>query len=414
MKVLSRPHLIQIIIIFAVLLLFLGNAAGLIEISIRSGPLVSIHTITARQAAGFLAGLFNSTDFLLLLITGVILAALLPVLSPIKASVLTLVSIIPPVVINLADINRHSPIPMEYSLLTVLVMYSVNVLLAYFRETYNRQKILAIFGQYVPPEIVSEINKNPDQVSLEGESRRLTVFFCDLQDFTGVAEQLNPKQLAALLNEYLSAMSEILFRHGATIDKYIGDSIMAFWGAPLMRPDHARLAVQASFDMQDRIRQLSEQFIQKGWPGPNMGIGINTGMMNVGNMGSRYRIAYTVVGDAVNLAARLERLTRTYNVPTIVSAAVKEECNGILFRELDVVSVKGKHKMVRIFQPLCPLDQVNNVLHRQMLDHGQGIDDFHNQRWDRARAVFEQLAMERPDDGYYRVMLNKIAERVNG
>ena len=349
---------------------------------------------------------------MLLFITGIVLAALLPVLSPIKASLLAVVSVIPSVLLNLAGGNRMVQVPMEYSLLTVLVMYSVNVLIAYFRETHSRQKILEIFGQYVPPEIVSEINRNPGQVSLSGESRKLTVFFCDLQNFTGAAEQLNPKQLAALLNEYLSAMSEILFRYGATIDKYIGDAIMAFWGAPIMMRDHAKKSLLASFEMQRKISELSTQFIKKGWPGPNMGIGINTGMMNVGNMGSRYRIAYTVVGDAVNLASRLEGLTRTYNVPTIISEAVKQEAGGILFRELDVVQVKGKHNQVRIFQPMCLLEDVDNVLHRQMIDHEQGIQCYHNGWLDEARAVFKQLAMERKEDGYYPVIINKIDEKL--
>jgi len=414
MKDLFRSHLIQIIIIFFVLLIFIGNAAGLLEISVKSGPFVSVRTIAAAQAVGYLSSLITSTDFLLLCVTGLILVALLPVLSPVKASLLALICVLPPVVINLIDVNRVTPVPMEYSLLTVLVLYSVNALIAYFRETHTRQKIVAIFGQYVPPEIVSEINKNPGQINMEGESRKLTVFFCDLQNFTGAAEQLNPKQLAALLNEYLSAMSEILFRYGATIDKYIGDSIMAFWGAPILQSGHAKKAVLASFDMQDKIGILSQQFINKGWPGPRMGIGINTGMMNVGNMGSKYRIAYTVVGDAVNLASRLEGLTRAYQVPTIVSQAVKDECEGILFRQLDVVHVKGKHKMVKIYQPLCPLEGVNNVLHRQMIDHEKGIKYYQRERWDDAIAVFKQLAMERKKDGYYPLMINKIEEKKKG
>ena len=412
MKALFRTHLIQIIIIFLILLLFLANISGLLEISVRSGPVFSLRTLHTSNDSEYFFRLITSLDFLLLLFTGLILTALLPVLTPVRASILAVICVIPPVLINLAYVNRQSLVPMEYSLLTVLILYSVNVLISYFRVTHARQKILEIFGQYVPPDVVSEINKNPGQVNMDGESRRLTVFFCDLKNFTGTAEQLNPKQLAALLNEYLSAMSEILFKHGATIDKYIGDSIMAFWGAPLPQSDHAMRAVLSSFEMHNKIEKLSEQFLKKGWPGPHMGIGMNTGMMNVGNMGSRHRIAYTVVGDAVNLASRLEGLTRVYNVPTIVSEATLSECTGILFRELDAVYVKGKHKSYKIFQPLCLQHEVNNTLHRQMADHKQAIENYHTENWEAARVIFKQLAMERKEDGYYPVMLSKLDENL--
>jgi len=410
MKVLFRSHIVQIILIFLILLLFLANVSGLLEINVKSGPIISLRTLNTQQDNEFFIKLVTSVDFLLLLFTGITLTVLLPVLTPVRASILAVISVIPPILINIAYPVRQTLFPMEYSLLTVLILYSTNVLIGYFRVTHSRQKIIEVFGQYVPPDVVSEINKNPDQINMEGESRRLTVFFCDLQNFTGTAEQLNPKQLAALLNEYLSAMSEILFKHGATIDKYIGDSIMAFWGAPLPQTDHAQRAVSSSFEMHNKIQQLSEQFIKKGWPGPKMGIGMNTGMMNVGNMGSRYRIAYTVVGDAVNLASRLEGLTRIYNVPTIVSEMTMNDCKGILFRELDAVHVKGKHKSHKIYQPLCLQGEENNTLHRQMADHKQGIDCYYKEKWEEAGAIFKQLAMERKDDGYYPVMLNKIDE----
>lgn len=410
MKSAIRAHLTQLIIISLVLLLFLSNITGLLEISIRSGPVISVRTLFAD---GLLLKIIASTDFIILLLTGILLTALLPFLTPVKASLLTIICVVPPVLINLSDFNRQSYIPMEYSLLTILVMYSINVLISYFNETHSRQKIIRIFGQYVPPEIVSEINRNPDQVSMDGISRRLSVFFCDLQNFTGTAEQLNPKQLSALLNEYLSGMSEILFKYRATIDKYIGDSIMAFWGAPLPQPDHAQRAVLSSFELHEKIKQLSIQFIKRGWPGPKMGIGINTGMMSVGNMGSSYRITYTVVGDAVNLASRLERLTRIYDVPTIVSEATMNECKGIVFRELDSVHVKGKHKLTRIYQPLCREEELNNTLHRQLTDHQQGIELFYKQQWNEAAAIFRQLKMERKEDPYYPVMLGKIEENLD-
>ena len=181
MKDLLRSHLLQILIIFVVLLLFLGNAVGLFEISVKSVPTVTVRTVAAGRTLAYISSLISAPDFLLLCATGLCLAVLLPVLTPVKASLLAMLCAIPPVLINLFDVNRVTPIPMEYSLLTVLVMYSVNVLIAYFRENHSRQKIVEIFGQYVPPEIAGIINKDPGRVSLEGECRYLTVFFCDLQ-----------------------------------------------------------------------------------------------------------------------------------------------------------------------------------------------------------------------------------------
>jgi adenylate cyclase len=298
---------------------------------------------------------------------------------------------------------------MEFGLLTILVIFGVSVLLSYFRLTHSRQKMISIFGQYVPPQLAAEIGRYPERVSLDGEARRLTVFFCDLQHFSGVAEQLNPKQLAALLNEYFTEMTEVLYRHGATIDKYIGDSIMAFWGAPLPIPDHARRAVLAALEMHKVIARLAEQFIKRGWPGPSMGIGINTGLMNVGNMGSKYRIAYTVVGDAVNLAARLESLTRTYQVPTIVGETTRQECEGVIFRSLDIVQVRGKHNRTRIYQPLCLESELNDELRQKLEMHERAMDLFLDGRSSEAAAALERMKTDWPDDDFYPAILHKLA-----
>ena len=263
------------------------------------------------------------------------------------------------------------------------------------------------------PQLVAEISKQPGRLNLEGESKYLTVFFCDLQNFTGVAEQLNPKQLARLLNEYFTVMTEILYSHGATIDKYIGDSIMTFWGAPLTQTDHAKRAVLSALEMQEEIKRLSETFVKRGWPGPTMGIGINTGMMNVGNMGSKYRITYTVVGDAVNLASRLETLTRTYHVPTIISETTMKESSGILFRALDVVQVRGKHNKTKIFEPICNENDADETLRKKLKQHEQAMEFYFAENWQQARLGIEQLKKEYSEDRLYPVMLDKILSKTN-
>lgn len=411
-----KSHAVQIIIILGILLLFLSNVVGLIEFDFQVGPDISIHYMPQDNHAGlstsFLPPIIQSTEFIILLLTGLLLSILLPLLTPIKASLLTVICSIPHVAISYASVGKIIYVPMEYSLLTLLILYSLNVLISYFRETHSRQKIIDIFGQYIPPQLVAELSNQPDKLHMDGESKMLTVFFCDLQNFSGAAEQLNPKQIARLLNEYFTAMTSVLFEHGATIDKYIGDSIMTFWGAPLSQPDHAQRAVLAAFDMQKEIKILSKTFIDKGWPVLKMGIGVNTGMMNVGNMGSKYRVAYTVVGDAVNLASRLEGLTRTYRVPTIISEATKNETEGILYRNLDLVQVRGKYKTTKIYQPICLQDEATDNIRKRLDIHNDAMTFYFDEQWKNAKPLFEKLNEYNQKDGYYPVMLDKINKKI--
>ncbi|MFT5132430.1 MAG: adenylate cyclase [Gammaproteobacteria bacterium] len=408
-----KSQAVQIILVFVVFLLFISNGCGLLEIQFNGEFGLSIRSFLLNKSAGQSVALPNvifSTAFIVLFITGMILSVVLPILNPIQASLLTAVASLLQLYVAYVG-TANSLMPLEYCLLTILMLYAVNVLISYFRETVVKQKIVDVFGQFIPPELVAEISRHPDKLKMEGESKHLTVFFCDLQNFTGVAEQLNPKQLARLLNEYFNVMTEILYSHGATIDKYIGDSIMTFWGAPLTQEDHAKRAVLSSLDMQDEIGRLSESFIKRGWPRPSMGIGINTGMMSVGNMGSKYRITYTVVGDAVNLAARLETLTRSYHVPTIVSETTMKESSGIIFRALDVVQVKGKHNKTKIFEPLCKESDVNENLRLKLNQHQQAMDLYFSEDWQQAQVSFGQLKKAYAEDLYYPVMLDKIASK---
>jgi len=411
-----KDHALQIILVFLVFFLFVSNATGLLDFNLNSGGGISVRSILLQTSSGqgfSLPAVVQSSEFIVLLVTGIVLSLFLPVLSPIKASLLTAISAIPPISISISKLGTHTLLPMEYSLLTILMLYAFNVLIGYFKETHSKQKIINIFSQYVPPELVSEISKHSNLASLEGESRQLTVFFCDMQNFTGTAEQLNPKQLVRLLNEYFTAMTEILFKYNATIDKYIGDSIMAFWGAPIPQSDHAKRAVLASFDMHKEIHKLSGEFIKKGWPGPKMSIGINTGIMSVGNMGSKYRIAYTVIGDAVNLASRLESLTRVYGVPTIVSEATKNEIDGIVFRALDIVQVKGKHNKTKIYQPICTEDELSDTQRQQLDYHQQGVDHYNHGELGKTKAIFEELKNTDESDKFYTFMLDKISKSLN-
>ncbi|HKK15963.1 MAG TPA: adenylate/guanylate cyclase domain-containing protein, partial [Gammaproteobacteria bacterium] len=306
-----KTNHIKIGLIFAVFVLFLSSAIGLLEINVISGLRVSVNSQVADNIL-ILTYRISSLDTALFIIIGIALSVCLPVLGPVKSSLLTIIAIIVLYFIGKLSSNQYDLIPFEYFTLMILMLYIVNILISYFIEIHSKQKILATFGQYLPPHIVNKISSGMEQLALEGEARQMTVLFCDIQSFTSISEELNPKQLSKLLNEYFTSLSKILFRYNATIDKFIGDSIMAFWGAPLEQDDQADRAVSCALDMIMEIERLSENFRLRGWPGPAAGIGINSGLMAVGNMGSVYRMAYTVIGDAVNVASRAESLTRTY------------------------------------------------------------------------------------------------------
>ena len=245
---LTKDSLIKISIILFVFLIFLSASLGLFEISISQNPIFKFHSRIFNQTDTFQTQILFSMEFIFLLISGLILTFIIPLLSPIKASLVTFIEI--PIAIAIGYSNAESLlIPIEYILLTILILYISNILISYFMEIHTKQQMIATFGQYMPTHLVDELCREPKQLSLEGEAKILTVFFCDLQHFTSISEELNPKQLNKLLNEYFTVMTEILFKHDATIDKYIGDAIMAFWNAPMDQEDHAQLAVETGLEM---------------------------------------------------------------------------------------------------------------------------------------------------------------------
>ena len=286
----------------------------------------------------------------------------------------------------------------------------VNILISYFIEINFKQKLITTFGQYIPPHLVKELSQQPDKLSLEGEAKILTVLFCDLKHFTSISEELNPKQLNILLNEYFTAMTEILFKYEGTIDKYIGDAIMAFWNAPTKQDAHAQRSVEAALEMSQAIQALSKSFIARGWPGLTMGVGINTGRANVGNIGSKYRMAYTAIGDAVNLASRIETLTRIYRVPILISEHTYEQLKGIMCREIDLVRVRGKQNLTRIFQPLCLENEVDNKLREKLILHKEAMELYHSEKYNNAIGLFKKLYELDNNDKYYKAIIKNIME----
>lgn len=283
----------------------------------------------------------------------------------------------------------------------ILVLFVCQLLYSQVVEARSRAQLSTVFGQYVPRELVDEIAARPQSVSLAGESRHMTVLFSDIHGFSGIAEALNPRQLSHLMNEFLTVMTRVIHHHRGTIDKYMGDSVMAFWGAPLDAPDHARRAVNAALDMQVEMERLNERFAERGWPRLRLGIGLNTGHMSVGNMGSEFRMAYTVMGDAVNLASRLEGLTRQYGIGIIVSEFTRAAVPEVRFMELGRANVRGREGPVTLYEPLGVPDELDERTERRAMQYERALDAARAGRDWEAEMIAGNLLVE--DPGRYRL-----------
>ena len=234
---------------------------------------------------------------------------------------------------------------------TIIMSYAGSIVYQYFTESRQKKLIRGFFNVYVNSQLVDRLIDNPDQFRLGGEKRELSILFSDVKGFTNISEALEPEELVILLNEYLGAMTEIVFKYGGTLDKYIGDAVMAFWGAPVPQEDHAKRACWAALEMQEKLVEMREEWKSKGKPELYIRIGINSGDVIVGNMGSQSRFNYTVMGDSVNLAARLEPANKSFDTSIIISEFTNDQIQDFCrTRELATITVQGKSKPVKIFE----------------------------------------------------------------
>jgi adenylate cyclase len=285
-----------------------------------------------------------------------------------------------------------------FPLCAVVVTQSAITSFEYLTEERQKRLIRRAFQYYLDPTIVDQVSQNPQQLKLGGESRELTVLFSDIRNFSAIAESLSPEALVHLLNEYLTRMTRIVFRHNGLLDKYIGDGIMAIYGAPLQDPDHAYRACWSALEMMEELRALRAHWALQGLPFLNIGIGINTGLMVVGNMGSELRFDYTVMGDGVNLASRLETANKEYGTNIIVSESTWVQVRDrLVSRELDVVRVRGKAQPTRIFEVLgeSPLAPDRAAL---VGSFEAGLHAYRTRRWADAVQRFQQALDTVPDD----------------
>ena len=395
------------------------SAPGLLDL--RSTPVGGVYP-GVEIHANLIAGMLDSSikqrppfmlgaEVILLLIGGITLSLLMPMLSPLRA---TLVSILAMLLITGINVLIWSGagmvLPLASSLLLTMGLFILNMAYGYFVESRSKRQFTELFGQYVPPELVDKMAQDPEKYSMEGKREDLTVLFSDVRGFTTISESLDPNELSAYINEYLTTMSLVIRNNHGTLDKYIGDAIMAFWGAPVADPAHHRNGVITAMQMQEKATALNEEFRERGWPEFKIGVGLNSGVMSVGDMGSKIRKAYTVMGDPVNLGARLEGITKQYGVGILVGESTKRAVTDIVFREVDRVRVKGKDEPVAIFEPIGLDGQVGkNMLDEIELWH-QCLKAYRAQDWDQAELQLVDLHQLNPTLGLYRIFSEKISE----
>ena len=350
-------------------------------------------------------------EVILLLIGGIVLSMLVPLLSPLKATLVTLLAIVLVTGLDVVVWTKGGMVlPLASSLLMTAALFAMNMSWGYFIESRSKRQFTELFGQYVPPELVDKMAADPEKYSMEGKSEDLTVLFSDIVGFTSISESLQPKELSQFINDYLTAMSMVIRNNRGTLDKYIGDAIMAFWGAPVEDPEHARQGVLSAMAMQTELDKLRAQMLARGWPDIRIGIGVNTGNMRVGDMGSKLRKAYTVMGDAVNLGSRLEGLTRVYGVGIIVGPTTRQVVKDVVFREIDRVKVKGKDEPVDIFEPIGMEGQVDKkVLDEIKLWH-KALKAYRAQKWDEAEMDLFNAQRMSPECKLYQLYFERIKE----
>lgn len=343
------------------------------------------------------------------IILGLVIGTLLPMTTPLIAAISTLGFLVLVLALDIWAWNSmHMDFPLGAPMVSVLGMFVVNMSYGFFIESRAKGQITKLFGQYVPKELVEEMSRDPDRYNLKGESRDMSVLFSDIRDFTSISEGLTASSLAEMLNFYLSSMTRIVQQRRGTIDKYIGDAIMAFWGAPVPDKNHARDAIMAALQMQRDLDELNPQMKLKGWPEIKIGIGVNSGKMNVGNMGSEFRMAYTVMADAVNLASRLEGLTKQYGLGILVGEEAVAHCPDIEFMKVDVVRVKGKANPVTIYEPLGLKEEIDITAIKRKQDFEQACNSFQLYDFDVAEDILRK-ANKRTPSKLYEVYLERIA-----
>jgi adenylate cyclase len=292
--------------------------------------------------------------------------------------------------------------------LGVLLSLVGSSLVSYATEGKQKRFIKGAFSQYLNPTVIEQIIADPGRLKLGGERRELSMFFSDLEDFTSLSELMDPEPLTELMNDYLSPMTEIIQEEGGTLDKYIGDAIVAFWNAPLEVPDHPVRAARAALRCQEKLAELRPGFHGRCGRDLRMRVGLNLGTVTVGNMGSHTRFSYTMMGDAVNLASRLEGANKAFRTYTMMSEELHERLGGAYpARELSRIAVKGRSGGLVVYEPMTAAQYEAKRAVLETFDRGLRL--FYEGRFTEAIRVFEAIAADDPPAAAYVAKCRELA-----
>jgi adenylate cyclase len=349
-------------------------------------------------------------DVVILILAGLALAFALPLLSASRAVLVSLVVLA--VVVGLNSwlyLGAGLVLPLAAALVMTLAAFALNMSHGYFVESRGKRELANLFGTYVPPELVDEMVKDPDSYTMTAKSKELTVMFCDMRGFTAMSEKMEPTQLQALLNTVFNRLTDLIRSNRGTIDKYMGDCVMAFWGAPVDLPNHAHLAVKTAMEMASAVRKVNEEHRAQGTPEIGIGIGLNTGNMCVGDMGSDVRRSYTVIGDAVNLGSRLEGLSKVYGVDIVASEPTRRLSPEFAWQELDRVRVKGRKESVAIFWPVAPANRLDAAVLNELKIWAAFLKAYRGQDWEQCDVLMLNLQRMNAKKYLYELYSERVA-----
>lgn len=349
-------------------------------------------------------------ELALLLAVGLLLLIQLPRLNMSRALLLCMGLIAPLLLLSVVmQLRLQLDLPIGSVLTLVLAAALIHFMLGFFVEGRAKHRLAHQFATYVPPQIVQDMLRLPEEYDMTARSQELTVMFCDVQGFTSMSETMSPEALQRMLGDILGRLSQVITEHHGTIDKYIGDCVMAFWGAPITNPNHARHAVDAALAIRQSLRTYNAQRSAQGLPPIAVRMGINTGSMLVGNMGTELRRTYTVIGDAVNLAARLESLAANYNVDLLLTQATVEHAGvgALLWQELDWVRVRGRQGRTTIYTVRGHLHENSPELQHELALWQRALDQWRTGNFDAYLASLEQLRQEARPTAFYQHLMNR-------